>query len=83
MEPIFYATDSPRMRSQLNSWQLLRRLMPALTLALVNDGDWLSRPCVDAISGFATSGGIFRSRVGLRMAYCDLLVSGFGVAWHI
>ena len=33
---------------------------------LGNDGDWLSRPCVDAISGFATSGGLFRSRVGFR-----------------
>ena len=50
---------------------------------LGNDGDWLSRPGVDAISGFATSGGLFRSRVGFRMAYCDLLVPGFGVARHI
>src|SRR5215203_1643504 len=53
------------------------------SFGLGNDRDWLSRPCVDAVSGFATGGGIFRSRVGVRMAYCDLLVSGSGMARHI
>src|ERR671921_28958 len=48
-----------------------------------NHRDWLSRACVDAVSGFATGGGIFRSRVGIRMAHCDLLVPGSGMARDI
>ena len=77
----FYATDSPRMRVNLTHGNYCVG-SPALTLALATTvigylGLALTPfPGLRQVAVFSAVGLVF-------MAYCDLLVPGFGVARHI
>ena len=65
-------------RQSLDSCQLLRRLLPALALALVTTVIGYLALALDAVSGFAADGGIFRAGSDIRMAHRGFLVSRAG-----
>ena len=69
-------------RQSLDSYQLLRRLLPALALALVHDRNWLPGTRLDAVSGSAADGGVLRAGSNIRMAHRGFLVSRAGEPRH-
>ena len=75
---IYFLCNRVGADAQLDSRQLLRRLLPGLVLTVITTLAAYASLLADAISGVKADGGVFHTRVGVRLADRSFVVSHVG-----